>query len=42
MNIGVTCYIAATALAHGYGVATRNKADFELVSDNLPKKIILF
>ncbi|MGH9753838.1 MAG: type II toxin-antitoxin system VapC family toxin [Blastocatellia bacterium] len=28
--------IAATALAHGYGVATRNKDDFELIGRDLP------
>ena len=29
-------FIAATALAHGYGVATRNRSDFELIASNLP------
>ena len=29
-------FIAATALAHGYGVATRNRADFELIGQHLP------
>ncbi len=29
-------FIAATALAHGYGVVTRNRTDFELIADNLP------
>lgn len=29
-------FIAATALAHGYGVATRNRQDFELISRHLP------
>lgn len=29
-------YIAATALAHGYGVATRNRRDFELIGNSLP------
>lgn len=29
-------YIAATALAHGYGVATRNQSDFELIGQHLP------
>ncbi|MCI0388544.1 MAG: type II toxin-antitoxin system VapC family toxin [Acidobacteria bacterium] len=28
--------IASTALAHGYGVATRNKDDFELIGNDLP------
>ncbi len=28
--------IAATALAHGCGVATRNKDDFELIGRDLP------
>lgn len=30
-------FIAATALAHGRGVATRNKADFELIGNHLPQ-----
>lgn len=29
-------FIAATALAHGYGIATRNRRDFALIADNLP------
>ncbi len=29
-------FIAATALAHGYGVATRNQSDFELIGQSLP------
>jgi predicted nucleic acid-binding protein len=29
-------FIAATALSHGYGVATRNKTDFELIANHLP------
>lgn len=29
-------FIAATALAHGCGVATRNRSDFELIAKNLP------
>jgi predicted nucleic acid-binding protein len=29
-------FIAATALAHGHGVATRNKKDFELIATHLP------
>jgi predicted nucleic acid-binding protein len=28
--------IASTALAHGYGLATRNKDDFELIGRDLP------
>lgn len=30
-------FIAATALAHGYGVATRNRSDFELIGNVLPQ-----
>lgn len=33
--------IAATALAHGYGVATRNKKDFELIGNHTPDDQIL-
>src|SRR5205085_11219008 len=33
--------IAATALAHGYGVATRNKKDFELIATQIPADLIL-
>jgi|SRR5215475_4562236 len=29
-------FIAATALAHGYGVATRNWRDFEIIGQHLP------
>jgi len=29
-------FIASTALAHGHGVATRNRADFELIGQHLP------
>jgi predicted nucleic acid-binding protein len=29
-------FIAATAIVHGYGVATRNKKDFELISTHVP------
>lgn len=29
-------FIAATALAHGHGVATKNREDFELISQHLP------
>lgn len=29
-------FITATALAHGYGVATRNQSDFELIGQHLP------
>lgn len=30
-------FIAATALAHGHGVATQNKKDFELIANHLPQ-----
>jgi predicted nucleic acid-binding protein len=33
--------IAATALAHGHGVATRNKEDFELISRHTPDSLTL-
>jgi predicted nucleic acid-binding protein len=29
-------FIAATALAHGYGIATQNIRDFKLIADHLP------
>lgn len=29
-------FIAATALAHGHGIATQNKSDFGLIADCLP------
>ncbi len=29
-------FIAAIALAHGHGVATRNRRDFELIANHLP------
>jgi len=29
-------FIAATALAHGHGIATRNRKDFQLIAENLP------
>ncbi len=29
-------FIAATALAHGHGVATRNEQDFKLIANHLP------
>ncbi len=29
-------FIAATALAHGYGIATRNKKDFDLIANHIP------
>jgi len=29
-------FIAATALAYGYGVATRNQRDFEMIGQHLP------
>lgn len=33
--------IAATALAHGYGVATRNRDDFELIGKHTPDDSML-
>lgn len=33
-------YIAATALSHGYGVATRNRKDFELIGTTLPDETL--
>jgi predicted nucleic acid-binding protein len=29
-------FIAATAIAHGYGIATQNERDFKLIADILP------
>lgn len=29
-------FIAATALAHEYGIATRNRSDFELIAQHVP------
>lgn len=29
-------FIAATALAHEYGIATRNRSDFELIAQHIP------
>jgi predicted nucleic acid-binding protein len=37
----VDVFIAATALAHGYGVATRNRKDFELIGNHIPIDLIL-
>jgi predicted nucleic acid-binding protein len=37
----VDVFIAATALAHGYGVATRNRKDFELIASHTPDDLIL-
>jgi predicted nucleic acid-binding protein len=34
-------FIAATALAHGYGVATQNRQDFDLIASLLPNGQIL-
>jgi predicted nucleic acid-binding protein len=34
-------FTTATALAHGYGVASRNKSDFELIARNLPSNFPL-
>ncbi len=35
-NMLLDALIAATALAHGYGVATRNREDFELIGRHTP------
>src|SRR5215210_3853272 len=37
----VDAFIAATALAHGYGVATRNRKDFELIASHTPNDVTL-
>src|ERR1043165_9577706 len=37
----IDAFIAATALAHGYGVATRNRKDFELIASYTPINSIL-
>jgi predicted nucleic acid-binding protein len=37
----VDAFIAATALAHGYGVATRNLKDFEQIANHIPDDLIL-
>jgi predicted nucleic acid-binding protein len=37
----VDVFIAATALAHGYGVATRNRKDFELIANQTPNDLTL-
>ena len=34
-------FIASTALAHGHGVATQNKKDFELIANHLPSNQFL-
>lgn len=34
-------FTTATALAHGYGVASRNRNDFELIARNLPSNVPL-
>jgi predicted nucleic acid-binding protein len=34
-------FIAATAIAHGYGVATRNRKDFELIASYTPNDVTL-
>lgn len=34
-------FIAATALAHGYGIATRNKKDFDLIASQTPDGLML-
>lgn len=37
----IDAFIAATALAHGHGVATRNRKDFELIANYIPDNLIL-
>jgi predicted nucleic acid-binding protein len=37
----IDAFIAATALAHGYGVATRNLKDFEIIASYTPGNLIL-
>lgn len=37
----VDAFIAATALAHGYGVATRNRKDFEQIANHTPDNLVL-
>ena len=37
----VDAFIAATALAHGYGVATRNRKDFEQIGNYTPDNLVL-
>jgi predicted nucleic acid-binding protein len=37
----VDVFIAATALAHGYGVATRNLKDFEQIANHTPDNLVL-
>jgi predicted nucleic acid-binding protein len=37
----VDVFIAAIALAHGYGVATRNRKDFELIANQTPNDLTL-
>jgi len=37
----IDAFIAATALAHGYGVATRNRKDFEIIASYTPGNLIL-
>lgn len=37
----IDAFIAATALAHGYGVATRNRKDFEILASYTPSNLIL-
>ena len=34
-------FTTATALSHGYGVASRNRSDFELIARNLPSNFPL-
>lgn len=40
-NTLLDALIAATALAHGYGVATRNREDFELIGQRVPSDLTL-
>ncbi|HLL16929.1 MAG TPA: PIN domain-containing protein [Pyrinomonadaceae bacterium] len=37
----VDVFIAVTALAHGYGVATRNRKDFEQIANHTPDNLVL-
>src|SRR5215210_3291132 len=37
----IDAFIAATALAHGYGVATRNRKDFDQIANHIPDNLVL-
>jgi predicted nucleic acid-binding protein len=37
----IDAFIVATALAHGYGVATRNRKDFEIIASYIPGDLVL-